>query len=104
MQSKVVPSPLARATKAYRVPKPAQPVDLKLDSNEGVPAVEASELELVGETLCRYPNRAPLQARIAELHRITPDRVLITAGGDEALERACRSVLGQSDRPPFHRQ
>ncbi|HWL50143.1 MAG TPA: histidinol-phosphate transaminase, partial [Acidimicrobiia bacterium] len=65
------------------------PIDLDLSKNEG--RSRAEELldaiddprRLVG----RYPDTSPLRARLAALHGVSEDRVLVTAGGDDALSR-----------------
>jgi histidinol-phosphate aminotransferase len=41
----------------------------------------------------RYPNARPLEAQLAAMLGGAADRVLVTAGADEALDRACRAVL-----------
>jgi len=43
--------------------------------------------------LRRYPDTGPLQALLARRAGIQPDQVLVTAGADDALERAIRAVL-----------
>jgi histidinol-phosphate aminotransferase len=65
------------------------PIDLDLSKNEG--RSRAEELldaiddprRLVG----RYPDTSPLRARLAALHGVSEERVLVTAGGDDALSR-----------------
>ena len=65
------------------------PIDLDLSKNEG--RSRAEELldaiddprRLVG----RYPDTRSLRARLAALHGLSEDRVLVTAGGDDALSR-----------------
>ncbi len=72
-------------------------VDLFLDGNEG-PAAPAALGALVAaldpEALRRYPDASGLEARLAASHGVDPLRVLVTAGADEALDRACRAFLG----------
>ncbi len=72
-------------------------VDLFLDGNEG-PAAPAALGTLVArldpEALRRYPDATVLEARLAARHGVDPSRVLVTAGADEALDRACRAFLG----------
>ncbi|MEP6745790.1 MAG: aminotransferase class I/II-fold pyridoxal phosphate-dependent enzyme [Gemmatimonadota bacterium] len=43
----------------------------------------------------RYPDVRPLTDRIAARFGVPAERVLVTAGADEALERACRAVLSR---------
>ena len=40
-----------------------------------------------------YPDAGPLEAAIAEVAGVEPAQVIVTAGADEALERACKAVL-----------
>lgn len=82
---------------AYRRPTPAGPVTLKLDANEGPsPAIEPM-LEALrregAELLRRYPDAAPLEQALARRFGIHPAQVLVTAGGDEAIDRCCRAFL-----------
>ena len=74
------------------------PIDLDLSKNEG--RSRAEELldaiddprRLVG----RYPDTSPLQARLAALHGVSKDRVLVTAGGDDALSRCFLARVAES--------
>src|SRR5690606_9164548 len=49
------------------------------------------------ELLCRYPDAAPLTVRLADRHGVGAERVLVTAGADEALDRVFRAFC-DSDR------
>jgi len=93
---KIIPSPVISGCEAYATPKTHIPVDLFLDSNEGAePDVELlDELKKPGiETLRRYPKPAGLEKQIAAMWGIDPGCVVVTAGADDAIERAMRSVL-----------
>ena len=57
---------------------------LRLDSNEG-----GAEVEL----LRRYPDVAPLEQTIAAMLGVGAERVIVTAGADEAIDRICRAYL-----------
>lgn len=77
--------------------RPAGPIDLHLDANEAC----ASAVDMAGvwarlgpDGARRYPNAASLERAIAEKHGVSARRVLVTAGGDEAIDRACRVFLG----------
>lgn len=92
----VVPVPALAGVTAYRTPVHGAPIDLHLDGNEGaVPPVDLVDgLGAAGSDLMRrYPDARALEARLAARFGLDPARVLVTAGGDDALERACRSVL-----------
>lgn len=69
---------------------------LRLDHNERLfPAPELAAL-LAGvpaTTLTRYPDAAGLEGRLADTWGLEPDRVLVTAGADDAIDRICRLQL-----------
>ncbi|GAB4549283.1 MAG: hypothetical protein Tsb0013_10400 [Phycisphaerales bacterium] len=70
-------------------------IDLRLDANEGAP--DAGLLEALrtvdGETLRRYSDARALGAQIAAQWGIVPERVVVTAGGDDAIDRLIRATL-----------
>ena len=74
------------------------PATLKLDSNEG-PLPGAALLEslvaLDPETLRRYPDTSALEAMLAGRVGVPPNRVIVTAGADDAIDRACRAYLAR---------
>lgn len=97
--SDAAPRPVAfiEEVAAYAVPRHPAPIDLHLDGNEGraPPASLLARLsERSPELLRRYPNARPLEARIAERLSVPAASVLVTAGADDGLDRACRAVLG----------
>lgn len=75
----------------------APPIErLRLDHNERLfPAPELVRLlrEVPASTLTRYPDVSRLERRLAEASGIANDRVLVTAGADDAIDRACRRYL-----------
>jgi len=82
---------------AYAVPRAGAPTDLALDGNEG----RAPRLDLASvlsgdpsELLRRYPDPRALEERLAARHGVAPERVVVTAGADDALLRLCTAVLG----------
>ncbi len=94
------PPPLERLREAiaYGVPRPLIPTDLALDGNEG-PLPDRALLRSLAErdpALVRaYPRAAAaaFERQLAAHHGIEHARVLVTAGGDDALDRACRVML-----------
>jgi len=91
------PSPGVAGERAYHVPRHGAPIDLALNGNEGVAPPRALLTDLAAhdpELLRRYPSAAPLEAALAARFGLDPDRVLVTAGGDDALDRAFRAFLG----------
>lgn len=81
----------------YAPPQHPAPIDLRLDANEG-PAPPASWLAALptidAEALRRYPRSADLQRELAARHSVEPERVVVTAGADDAIDRICRAFLG----------
>ena len=85
----------AKATR-YHVPRAETPVDLFLDGNEGAtPDDDLFEaLRISGvETVRRYPDATALEAKLAARFGVDPTQVIVTAGGDETIDRACRALL-----------
>jgi histidinol-phosphate aminotransferase len=92
----VRPRAAVEKLRAYAAPSLCDRIDLRLDANEGPspdPAVLGA-LEAVPPMLVRrYPSKAGLEALIAGRHGVQPDGVIVTAGGDDAIDRCCRVVL-----------
>ena len=68
---------------------------LLLDRNEGSrpPAALLAALEGAPEALRRYPDAATLEQALAERYGVGTDRVIVTAGADDAIDRCCRAFL-----------
>lgn len=79
-------------TTPYAPPQPRGPVDLDLSRNEGRAPERLALRELPGASLARYPDLADLRGALAERWGLGPERVLLTAGADDALFRACIAV------------
>ena len=94
MGTVLLPADRVADVSAYRVPSHPAPVDLDLRGNEG--AIPDPDLfrTLDGVPLLRrYPDSGPLRRRLAARFGVKEERVLVTAGGDDALDRLCRAVL-----------
>ncbi len=81
----------------YSPPRPAAPITLKLDANEGAaPAPWARDVlsSLDPEALRRYPRPREFESFLAARLGVDASRVLVTAGGDDAIDRVCRVALG----------
>lgn len=91
----LIPNPALR-TARYRVPRAKAPVDLVLDGNEGPALQPADLLPLVAdpEVVRRYPKAAALEALLAERYGVRPEQVLVSAGGDDLIDRCCRAFCG----------
>lgn len=89
------PVPFVASLKPYSPGRPPSAIDLYLDSNEGAaPGPEAATAlsEAAQLPLNRYPSTSSLERSIAERWGLEPAGVLVTAGADDALERAIRVV------------
>ncbi|MGA7226657.1 MAG: aminotransferase class I/II-fold pyridoxal phosphate-dependent enzyme [Acidimicrobiia bacterium] len=78
-----------RDVSAYETPTYDAQIDLDLSRNEGTsPAEELiASLDDPARLIQRYPDTGTLREQIADLHGLEPGRVLVTAGGDDALFR-----------------
>ncbi len=97
-ERRLTPSPYLGGVTAYGTPRPAAstPITLRLDGNEGQPppAGLLAEVSSAGpEVVRRYPDASALERVLAESIGVDPERVMVTAGGDDAIERAVRAVL-----------
>jgi histidinol-phosphate aminotransferase len=93
---KIRPSPTVDVRGAYVTPIAATPVDLYLNANEGVvpPKELLDAVQKAGiESVRRYPDDTELRQQLSELTGVQPDRLIVTAGADDALERVLRAVL-----------
>jgi histidinol-phosphate aminotransferase len=94
--SKLQPAKQVGQTTAYRVPPSPTPVDLFLDGNEGAipsPELIRAVIDQAPDVLRRYPKKAALEATLAARLGVKPEQVLVTAGGDDGLDRICRTML-----------
>lgn len=89
-------APDVAAVTAYAPSRHAAPCDIDLSGSEGPSdtAFLARALGAAAEAGKRYPDGRDLTASLAASLGIEHSRVLVTAGADDALERACRAVLG----------
>ncbi|MCZ6834938.1 MAG: histidinol-phosphate transaminase [Planctomycetota bacterium] len=95
-QPGVQPNPFLARCEAYAPPVPETRITLRLDRNEGPPC-DASLLDVLRtldvETVRRYPDTVEVESLLARRFGLDPNRVLLTNGGDDAIERCCRAVL-----------
>lgn len=96
----VEPVAALRGLRAYAGETAVQPIDLRLDGNEGL-APDVSIFEAAAragvESVRRYPSVKDLEAALAARLGCDPACVLVTAGADDGLDRACRAVLSPGD-------
>lgn len=96
--SSPVTGPVSRIDpeRAFRRDTPPGPTLLRLDVNEG-PLPPRSLLAALAsadpDLLRRYPEVGALEAALAARLGVPLERVVVTAGADEAIDRACRAFL-----------
>lgn len=90
------PSPAVRRMKEYHPPL-GDRSGLRLDFNENTLACSPRVLEALGHIssgdLTRYPEREPVERRVAEYLGLEPAQVLLTNGVDEAIHLLCQTWL-----------
>lgn len=93
MMTLLQPVPAIAAMQPYALRRHQAPIDLDLAGTEG----GGPPFDLTGfvpASATRYPDASPLRELLATHLGITPDRVLVTAGADDALDRVFRVMLG----------
>lgn len=79
----------------YQPPKHLAPVDLRLDANEGRNiGLENFEDLISSIDFSQYPSKKELEQVIADYYHLNAKQVFISAGGDEAICRISRAILG----------
>ncbi len=90
------PSPRIAGCEPYFSPQSAYDIDLRLNGNEGVEP-PASLFDAIRDRfpilLQRYPTVMELESLLARRFGLPCDQVLVTAGADDALYRACMALL-----------
>ncbi|MEZ6015206.1 MAG: TIGR01548 family HAD-type hydrolase [Planctomycetota bacterium] len=87
------PRPVDGLDVAYAAPRPGPPTDLWLAGNEGRAAVDLPACPAAD--LTRYPNAEALTEALAARFGVEPERVLVTAGADDALLRVALAYIGR---------
>lgn len=89
-----------RSMKEYHPPLSGRD-GLRLDFNENVsgcsPRVLAKLREMVGDQLARYPEREPVERRVADFLKVPSPIVLLTNGVDEGIHLLCETYLERGD-------
>ncbi|HMP78688.1 MAG TPA: aminotransferase class I/II-fold pyridoxal phosphate-dependent enzyme, partial [Pirellulaceae bacterium] len=79
--------------KPYKPPQTKQPITLRLNANESSPSVAATSNEFDPSMVSRYPDFSSLRQRLGTYLQVDPQRIVITAGGDEGIDRVMRWAL-----------
>lgn len=88
MTAAFTPATRLAGLKPYKPSSSQNPSARRMHANEGVmPASVDLPAALAELDLAIYPNASTLEAKLAEVHGVAPDRVVVTAGADDALFR-----------------
>jgi histidinol-phosphate aminotransferase len=87
--------PALRNLSPYAPPRHDPRINHFLDANEcpPPPTLPDPPQNRRASTTRRYPTATSLESLLADRHAIDPSRIIITAGGDEAIDRICRACL-----------
>jgi len=88
----VEPVPALERLPRYSVGRPPFDTDLNLDFNESLEALPVSGPVPEASNAHLYPWTDQLEAQLAQRLGVGPERVIVTCGADDALERSVRSV------------
>ena len=85
-------------TMAYNPPKFENEIDLQLSRNESCCPIDGLAAELAGQAsiVSQYPDHIPLQNAIAKYVGVDADRIVVTAGGDDAIDRVIANSMTDS--------
>ncbi len=93
---RVEPASLLQGRQAYRVPRHGAPMDLILDGSASYPPPAGlldAMASLRADDLARYPDTTPLVDALAAYWSLPAQRILVTAGVDDAIDRLSRAIL-----------
>ena len=94
----VKPVPALDRLPPYTVGRPPFETDLILDFNESLEPLPITGAAPESSTAHLYPWTAKLENQLAERLGVDSDRVIVTCGADDALERSVRSVCRPGSR------
>lgn len=90
------PAPRLSRVSSYRRASPGEAIDLYLDGNEAGPddiSWAPDMTRLASLPLNRYPDNSAFESKLAERFQVASDRVIVTAGADDGIDRLCRATL-----------
>ena len=87
---------MAKTNQAYSTPAFKHQIDLRLSGNESqcvIPDLAAYWRQLDSRFVSQYPSHQALQDLIAEWIGVDSGRIVVTAGGDDSIDRVVGSLL-----------
>ena len=85
---------------AYNPPAFKHEITLQLSRNESTCPIDdlPDQLASQSQKVSRYPDHLPLQSAIGQWVGVSDDRIVVTAGGDDAIDRIMRRSI-TTERP-----
>ena len=100
VQQAPAPRAAVQRMRAYHPPLSGRQ-GLRLDFNENTVACSPCVLEalarIAASDLAKYPERAQVEAKVAQHLGLAPEQVLLTNGVDEAIHVLCQTYLDRGD-------
>ncbi len=90
---------MSKKSTGYKPPEPTTPITLQLSRNESQCAISdlADHLGNLGAPfVSRYPSHMALQTLIGDWIGVNENRIVVTAGGDDSIDRVMRVSLSQT--------
>lgn len=87
---------MSKNPSGYKPPEFGSEITLQLSRNESKCAINDLDFQLgnLGEQfVSRYPSHIELQTLIAQWIGVDPDRIVVTAGGDDSIDRIMRTSI-----------
>ena len=87
---------MAKNPAGYKPPEFKNEITLQLSRNESQSAIDNLDEQLGSlgaEFVSRYPNHVALQNLIGKWVGVDVDRIVVTAGGDDSIDRVMRTSL-----------
>jgi len=83
---------------AYNPPKFENEIDLQLSRNESCCPIDDLDAQLADQSniVSQYPDHLPLQNAIGKFVGVDADRIVVAAGGDDAIDRVMRDAISDS--------
>ena len=90
---------MAKTNQAYSTPAFKHQIDLRLSGNESqcvIPDLAAYFRQLDSRFVSQYPSHQALQDLIGDWVGVDSERIVVTAGGDDSIDRVVGNLLGGS--------
>ena len=90
---------MAKTNQAYSTPAFKHEIDLRLSGNESqcvIPDLAAYWRQLDSRFVSQYPSHQALQNLIGDWVRVDATRIVVTAGGDDSIDRIVGTLVSET--------